>query len=188
MADLIALHRRAVGEFGDRLAAVRPDQWTAPTPCSEWDVRALANHLIGEQLWVPPMLAGRTVADVGTAFDGDVAGDDPAATYATAARAAVDAFGEPDALTRTVHLSFGDFPGQDYLEQLTADLVVHSWDLARATGGAERLDPDLVHWALTWVEGVADLLAGSGLFGPVVSVPPDADEQTRLLALTGRRA
>src|SRR5437870_9542863 len=90
---------------------VRPDQWHAPTPCSEWDVKQIANHVIGENLWAGELFAGKTVAQVGDRLDGDLAGADPAAAYrqsADTARAAVEA---PGAMHTSCHLSFGDYSG-----------------------------------------------------------------------------
>ncbi|HEX2117585.1 MAG TPA: maleylpyruvate isomerase N-terminal domain-containing protein, partial [Acidimicrobiales bacterium] len=75
MDDLVALFGRAVEGFGRDVAAVRPDQWRDPTPDDEWDVRALVNHLVIEDLWAPPLLDGLTIAQVGDRFDGDQLGD-----------------------------------------------------------------------------------------------------------------
>src|ERR1043165_8383644 len=60
---------------------VRADQWHAPTPNTEWDVKQVTNHIIGENLWAGELLQGKTIAEVGDKFDGDVAGSDPAASY-----------------------------------------------------------------------------------------------------------
>ncbi|MFI0215033.1 TIGR03086 family metal-binding protein [Streptomyces lydicus] len=119
--------------------AVRDDRWDGPTPCSEWSVRDLVNHLTAEQLWVPRLVRdGATLAEVGRDFDGDVLGDDPVAAWDRAAVAAVAAFAERGALGRTVQLSYGSGPAAAYCTQLTADAVVHSWDLSRATGADDR--------------------------------------------------
>ena len=82
--------------------------------------------------------------------------------------------------------------GRQTLEELVAmtglmDLLVHGWDLARATGQDESLDPDEVHAFLVGIEPWDAALRSSGHFGPRVAVPDDADEQTRLIAFTGRR-
>jgi uncharacterized protein (TIGR03086 family) len=91
-------------------------------------------------------------------------------------------------MERTVHLSFGDFPGQEYAFQVTSDLVVHGWDLARAIGGDEQMDPELCELSYRgWAPRAAEL-RGSGAVGPAPEIPPDADRQTRLLALFGRKA
>jgi uncharacterized protein (TIGR03086 family) len=182
------LHRRALDAFGARVHAVAADQWHAPTPCDEWDVRALVNHLVVEQLWVPEMLAGHTVAEVGDRLDGDQLGQNPVAVWDAAADLALADFGLPGAMERTVHLSYGDVPAIDYCGEMTMDATVHSWDLARAIGGDDELDPELVALALAIVEPRAEELKASGLFGEPVAVPSTADPQTRLLGLLGRRA
>lgn len=75
--DVGDLHRRSIEEFGKRIEAVGDDQWELPTPCSDWDVRTLVNHIVAENLWTPPLMEGQTIADVGDRFDGDVLGADP---------------------------------------------------------------------------------------------------------------
>ncbi|MFF7989543.1 TIGR03086 family metal-binding protein [Kitasatospora xanthocidica] len=176
----------ALAAFGERVRLITPDQWDSPTPCSDWTVRDLVNHLVGEQLWVPELLMGATVSEVGGRFDGDVLGDDPLAAWTDAAEAARQAWAVPGATELTVHLSFGDVTGQYYLDQLTTDLVIHTWDLAEGTGRLTRLPAELVDFALGEITGYGDLSA-SGLFDPPLPVTDDAAPQTRLLALTGRR-
>ena len=184
--DVAELYGRALDEFSGRVHAVRTDQWGCPTPCKDWAVRHLVNHLVAEQLWVPPLLAGATVADLGDAFSGDVLGTDPVAAWDAAAAAARAAFAEPGALERTVHLSYADRPGEEYAREMIFDLVVHSWDLARGISVDDTVDPGLVEAVYGRLEPDVDLSA-SGLFDEPVPVPADADEQTRLIALTGRR-
>jgi uncharacterized protein (TIGR03086 family) len=186
MADVLTLFRRALDDFGRRVHAVRDDQWAAPTPCTDWNVRALVNHLAVEHLWVPPLLAGRTVADVGDRFDGDQLGDKPVAAWDAAAAASLAEFSADGALDRTVHLSYGDRPAREYCREMVLDLAVHGWDLARATGGDERMDPEMVTVAYEHLAPIAHLWQGTGIFAASVPVPDDADQQTRLLALTGR--
>ena len=185
--DTLALHGRALTRFGELVHSVGAGQWHAPTPCTEWDVRQLVNHLVVEQLWVPPILAGRTVPDVGDAFDGDQLGADPVGAWDRASAASGAALAEPGALQRTVHLSYGDRPAEGYCAEMTSDLLVHSWDLARGIGADETLDPELVDFVYAQFAPHADALAQSGLCAPPVDVPEDADRQTRLLALSGRR-
>lgn len=186
--DIVDLHNRALEEFGVRVAAVEDKQWAAPTPCTDWDVRALVNHVTGEALWLPPLMEGATIEEVGDRFDGDVLGEDPHARWRSAAAAAAAAVADDGAMERTVHLSFGDFPGRFYAEQLFADYLVHAWDLARAVGADEQLDAELVGACALWFDGMEHLYRDGGAVGPPVDVPGDADEQTRLLARFGRKA
>lgn len=178
----------AMGEFDRRVRAVRPDQWRDPTPCTEWDVRALVNHLVVEQLWAPLLLNGATIDDVGDRFDGDQLGDDPVAAWDSAAAAAGEAFAAPGVLQRSVELSYGHRPADEYCQEMTMDLTVHAWDLARGLGADEHLDEELVRAVLGFIEPRVGELAGTGLFAPPVANSEDADARTRLLALLGRRA
>ncbi|GAA5012670.1 TIGR03086 family metal-binding protein [Streptomyces siamensis] len=185
---LLTRHAQALDLFGDRVRQVRADQWEAGTPCTEWTVRDLVNHLVSEQLWVPALVRyGATVEAIGDTFDGDMLGSDPAASWETAAHAAREAFGAPRALDRTVHLSYGDTGADAYCAQMTADLVVHAWDLSRAIGVDEQLPADLVALTMREVAPYVARLAESGLFAEPVQPPPEADEQTKLLCLLGRR-
>ncbi|GAB3451214.1 TIGR03086 family metal-binding protein [Streptomonospora sediminis] len=185
MTDLLELHGQAMSEFDRRVRAIQATQWADPTPCTDWDVHDLLNHLTGEQLWVPFLLAGGNIAEAGDRYDGDVLGEEPVATWEVAARESRAAWLQPGTLQRTVHLSFGDADGETYLWQMTFDLGVHAWDLARAVGTDEKLDPGLVDALLDWLGGQSP---GAGaLFDTPVPVDPGADPQTRLLALTGRR-
>ncbi len=178
---------RGVAEFDRRVRSVRAEQWGDSTPCTEWDVRALVNHVVTEQLWAPLLLDGATVEDIGDRFDGDQLGDDPEAVWASAAAAACEAFAAPGVLRRSVELSYGRRPAQGYCQEMTMDLTVHAWDLARGIEADERLDPELVSDVLAFIEPQVEQLAGSGLFAPPVAVSDDADAQTRLLALLGRQ-
>lgn len=187
-ADLLARHSEALALFTDRVHAVRKDQWDDPTPCTEWTVRDLVNHLTAEQLWVPDLVTdGATVEDVGDAYDGDVLGARPRAAWDAAARAARKAFTADGALERTVQLSYGETPAVAYCSQMTADAVVHAWDLSRAIGAPERLPDALVAFALEEVTPYADQLAASGLFAPPIEPPPGDSAQSLLLAMLGRR-
>lgn len=186
--NVAELHRRACERFGDHVRAVHPDQWVTPTPCADWNVRELVNHVTGEDLWTAPLMAGATIAEVGNKFDGDVVGDEPAAAYLRAADEAVAAVSAKGALERTVHLSFGDCPGSEYAMQLFADHLVHGWDLAHAIGADERLDPELVQACAEWFAANEEGYRSSGAIGPRPQIPADADPQTALLAAFGRNA
>lgn len=183
--DLVDLYRRSQAEFTDRVRRIRPSQWSAPTPCGDWDVRALVNHVVGEELWAVPLFGGATIAEVGDRFDGDLLGDDPVQVADEAADAAAATVAEDGALGRTVHLSFGDTPATEYLRQLLADHLVHAWDLAVAIGADPRLDPEAVASCASWFSRREELYRRAGAIGPRVPVP-DGDAQDQLIGAFGR--
>ena len=163
-------------------------QWPSRTPCTDWNVRDLLNHIVSENLWVPELVAGKTIPDVGDRFDGDVLGRDALAAYRASAKAAAAAFEVPGALSRPVAVSYGPVPGSTLAGHRLVDVVVHGWDLATGTGQPNRLDPELVEavWELV-VEPERQALRDTGVFGTEVPVPADADVQTLLLGVLGRR-
>jgi uncharacterized protein (TIGR03086 family) len=185
---LLAAQRMGAQAFGQRVHAIRDDQWHLPTPCEKWDVRDLVGHLVYDNVWVPDLLAGRTIAEVGDRYEGDLLGDDPVGAWDRSIAAALDAFDQPGALEREVDLSFGRHPATLYIEQRTLDLGVHAWDLARAIGADERLPDDLV--ACLWERWAPEKeqIRASDVFAEPIDVPETADLQTRLVGLLGRRA
>jgi uncharacterized protein (TIGR03086 family) len=146
------------------------------------------NHLVNENKWVAPLLAGQTIDDVGDEFDGDLLGADPKKAWESAAQESVGAVEQDGVEERTVHVSFGDIPGRDYISQVLSDHVIHSWDLARGIGVDDGLDAELVDFVYGYLEPQAEAWRSAGAFGPKVEVADDADQQTKLLALTGRKA
>lgn len=182
------LFRRAVDAFGDRLSAVPDGAWEAPTPCPEWTVRDLVGHVVEEELWVPALLAGETVEEIGDRFAGDVLGRDPVSAWQSAAARAREATADDAVLTAPVRLPSGEIRGADYLWEMFADHLIHTWDLGRAIGGPEKLDVDLVRACAEWFTTVEDGWRAEGVIGPPVAVPADADATTTLLARFGRDA
>lgn len=163
--NIVELHRRSVEGFLDRVRALdgaAPSTWQAPTPCADWDVRTLVNHVVYEDLWTVPLMDGATIADVGDRFEGDVLGDDPIAAAEAAGEAAMIAAATGVGAGRTVHLSFGDVPADEYANQLLADHVIHGWDLAAATGGDTSMAADVVAPVAQWFAGVEELYRSSG--------------------------
>src|SRR3954452_19746150 len=112
--DLGEQHRKAVEGWKSRRDAGEDDQWSSAPPCSDWDVRALVNHVVGEELWIPPLVEGQTIEQVGDRLDGDVLGADPLRTADAAAQDGADAMADGVAKGGIVHLSFGDFPVGEY--------------------------------------------------------------------------
>lgn len=188
MSDPSVLYRRACDVFDAGVRAVRPDQWSVPTPCADWNVRELVNHVVVEDLWMPLLMEGKTIAEVGDAFDGDQLGDDPVTTWDAAVSAARAVAAQPDAVSRTVHLSYGDEVAGEYLMQLFADHLIHGWDLATAVGADTELPADLVAACAAWFAEREAAYRAGGAIGRRPPVPDDADPQTRLLAAFGRTA
>ncbi|SCL31536.1 TIGR03086 family protein [Micromonospora nigra] len=184
--DLLETYRRSLTEFTERVGQVTPEQWSDPTPCPGWDVRALVNHVVAEDRWSVDLLDGATVASVGDRYDGDQLSDDPAEAARDAAAAAERVATRPGVLTATVRLSAGDTPAQEYLHQLIAEHLVHGWDLAVAIGCDPRLDPDAVAECARWFSGRAADYRRDDLTRPGVDLPTDADQQDRLIAAFGR--
>jgi uncharacterized protein (TIGR03086 family) len=183
---LIDLYRDSVAAFAQKVAKVRLDQWDAPTPCSDWDVRALVNHVVYEQRWSVPLFAGATIAEVGDRFEGDLLGDDPALSAAEAAEDAKAAVSETGALEHIVHLSIGDTRAVEYVWQLLADHLVHGWDLAVATGNDPKLDPEAVRACRDWFTHRERLYRDAGIIGPRRDLDPNPSIQDELLAAFGR--
>jgi uncharacterized protein (TIGR03086 family) len=184
--DILDLYGRALDDFVARVRAVGGAQWAAPTPCADWDVRQLVNHVVYEDRWTVPLFAGQTIADVGDRFEGDLLGADPVTSAADAAAGARAAVAAPGALDRTVQLSFGPTPATEYAMQLFADHVVHGWDLAVAIGADPALDPECVRAVAGWFAEREDGYRAAGAIGPRADVSPGASEQDRLLAAFGR--
>jgi len=184
--DVGEIYRRCSAEFARRVPAAT-GRWREPTPLPDWDVRRLVHHVVEEERWAPPLLAGQTVEQVGSRLEGDLLGDDPVAASAQAAAEAVAAVADTGALERTVHLSFGDHPGAEYAMQLAADHLVHAVDLARALGIDDTVDAEAAAAVERWFGPVEAMYRQAGVIGPRIEVVADAGPAARLLGMMGRR-
>jgi uncharacterized protein (TIGR03086 family) len=184
--DPLELLLVANGEFAGRLRLVGPDDWRRPTPCSEWDVRALVNHVVGGCVRHRMLLHGAQAHEVEATRTVDHLGADPVAAFAAAADVSVACFREEGALERIVHHPAGDRTGAELLSMRTLDSAVHAWDLARAIAADEILDADVVRFALAYTAEL-DLGPRQRAFAPAdADVPPGASAQDRLLHRLGR--
>ena len=176
--------RRVAGDFSARVEGVAGDGWSAPTPCEGWVARDVVAHLVE---WVPPFLASGAGIELGA---GPPVDDDPVGAWHHL-RAGIDAvLADPEVADRRFeHPQAGSHPLDEAIVMfILGDVLIHTWDLARATGQDETLDPDIVRLQLAGMEAIdEEILVGSGHYARRTPVPSDADEQTRLLALTGRR-
>jgi uncharacterized protein (TIGR03086 family) len=187
MADIAELHAQALDQTGRVVAAIKPDQLRAGTPCDGWDVHALLNHLVAGNLWAAELGAGATIEGVGDRLDGDVLGADPAASYAASAAAAAATFRRPGALEAPCAVSYGPVPGSVYAGHRFLDVFVHGWDLAVATGQDPCLDPGLLQACREIAEPQVAAFRAAGALGDARPVPPDATDQQRFLAMLGRQ-
>ncbi len=187
MSDIAARHRQALGATRPVVAGIDSRQLTQPTPCADWNVEELLNHVVAGNWWAAELARGATIDEVGSRLDGDQLGDDPLDAYDRSAEVAAAAFEMPGALDAPCAVSYGPVPGSVYAGHRFIDVLIHGWDLAVATGQDRTLDPALVDACWGVVEPQAELLHGSGMFGGDVSLPAGADPQARLLAALGRR-
>jgi uncharacterized protein (TIGR03086 family) len=182
---LPAAHEQFLGTLG----LVGDGDWDKPTPCVKWLVRDLVAHLVSGERMVLALFGGASTEEA-IALIGSVRtdGDLPAelASGFAASRAAFDA---PGALEQTVHHPVGDVTGAQLRDFRVGDATLHAWDLARAIGSDETLDPGLVEGVWAQLEPLSPVIASIGLFGEGPSGALGADDalQRRLLDLTGRR-
>lgn len=182
------LYARAVDEFDARMQQVKEDQWTDRTPCSEWNVRDLVNHIVNEARWVKPLLDGKTIAQVGDSLDGDLLGPAPYEAWINAREEELEALRGLSSLDQEVHVSWGEIPASEYLVQVLMDHAIHAWDLATATGSDQTLDPELVEFCLSQVRAMEEMIRAAGVYGEKIEVPEGAGPQAELLGLLGRSA
>ncbi len=180
-------YRRRADVFEATVAAVDPADWSRPSPCAEWDARDVVRHIVGMQdVVLRPH--GRSVPAAPSVDD------DPLAAF-RAARAEVEAvLADPELSARPTESPAGSMPGVDLVDRVaSADLVLHRWDLARATGQDDTIDPDELADMWPGLQQIPDIMRvpeafgpGVVVFGPVVEVPDDAPLQDRALGLIGR--
>lgn len=169
---------------------VRAEQFAAETPDSEWNVRDLLEHMLNELSWVPDILEGKTIAEVGDKYDEDLVGENDS-DLSTNWQSAVDraaAAVERAELSETAHLSYGHVTIEEYLRQAGSDQLIHAWDLGQAIRVPVRFNFELAQIVYAYSLPHESMLRSSGLFGRAVDTAADADVQTKLLGLYGRRA
>jgi uncharacterized protein (TIGR03086 family) len=186
-SELIGGLSQALDAAGMLVAGVRPNQWTAATPCADWTVRDLVNHMVGGNRVFAEVLSGTVLADAMSQVSKDALGDDPVAAYTASTRELVDAFSIPDVLHRTVTVPFGAVPGQVALHLRIVEALVHGWDLGVATDQQLDVAADLVEPELHFTRAaLATIPSDRTPFGPPQPVAAEAAPIDRLAALLGR--
>jgi uncharacterized protein (TIGR03086 family) len=173
---------RASAVTGDLVDRIAPGQWTAPTPCTEWTVRDVVDHLVGMNLVFVAMFEEGPMPDRGE----DRLGADPAAAYRRSAAALQAAAARPGVLQRSQATAVGVATGAERLQWRIADLLTHGWDLVQATGVVAELPDDLAEQALAFVQVQLPSQPRAGRFADPQPIPDDAPAIERLAAFTGR--
>lgn len=182
MSEIAERWRRVAAEFTRRAEAVPDAAWDNPAPCEGWVARDVVRHLVE---WMPPMFFANVDIEppMGPSVD-----EDPAGAWAALNDAIQAALDDPEVAAREFDMQVGRFTFEAAVDTFgTGDILIHTWDLARATGLDETLDPDEVHRMFQAMEPMDDVLRLSGQFGAKVDMPEDADEQTKLIAFSGRQ-
>ena len=189
LMDSLDVLDRARAGFAATLDQVAPDQWDAPSGVGDWTVRTLADHVIGGDRMSTVILGGGSRADGVAEFARAAADVDVVAAFAEASQAMAAAFAADGALDRTVAHPAMDMPGSQLLGFRTTEYGLHGWDLARAIGADDAIDPDVLQALWDLMEPLAAFLPATGMFGdgPSGTVPADAPLQLRVLDLSGRR-
>jgi uncharacterized protein (TIGR03086 family) len=183
LAPLVDLLGRAFDAVAGLIGNVRADQWSAPTPCTDWTVRQVVNHLIGMNRVFAALLADQPPPPRPSA---DQVEDDPAGAYRDSAAALLAAFSGPGILERTYHGPLGTASGAERLQIRLYDLLAHGWDLAQATDQPVDLPDDLAEQSLAFARTQLTEQARPGRFGPAQIVAEQAPAIERLVAFLGR--
>lgn len=189
MTPLDTLARSADG-FSAVLAQVGDAQWHDPTGNEGQDVRALVDHVIGGDRMATVILGGGSREEGIAQFARSRDDADPVAAFARSRAELAAAFAVPGALDRLVAHPAMEMPGAQLLGFRTSECALHGWDLARAIGVDDAIDPDVLQAVWDQLEPLAAFLPATGMFGsgPSGSLPDDATLQARVLDLSGRRA
>ena len=185
MSEISERYKRRATGLNARVEAVPDDKWSSQSPCEDWVARDVVRHVVDT--------SGMFLGYIDRKADGPSVDDDPVGAWHAARDAVQAALDDPEVAGTEYTGQFGPSTFEASVDRfLSADALIHTWDLARATGLDERLDPDDVHMMLEAMAAMeaqfGDAMRSSGAFGPKVEVPEGADEQTKLLAFAGRTA
>ena len=185
--DLPRLYEKATEEADKFIQNVKEVDLEKQSVDRDWTVRELINHIVYEQLWLPELLEGKTIKEVGDKYEGDLLGDDFKKVWKDVKDRVNEAVKKEGALTGIAHLSFGDVPSAQYVGDMLFDLTVHAWDVAFSTGQEDELDSELLDIAYDHASQHAEGWRKVGALGPEIKVSEDASKLTKMLALTGRK-
>lgn len=182
MTEISERYRKLSQAMAERIVAVPEDRWSSQSPCADWTARDVVRHLVE----TPAIFFG--MVDEPAPAGGPSVDDDPAGAFAHVRGAVQAALDDPDLAQKPYDGVFGPSTFEQGIAQfLCADLVIHAWDLARATGQDERLDQDEVAALYDALLPMDEAIRAPGAFGPKIEPPPGADLQTQLLCFVGRQ-
>ncbi len=179
MTETADRYRNVAEAFTERVEKVPTDEWDNPAPCEGWVARDVIHHIVGT--------AGYFLGDkqAGAMPSADT---DPVGAWKAARDQIQTALEDPSVATMEVESPMGKSTFEELVGTFgVGDVLVHTWDLSRATGQDETLDPTEVSRLFALMQPMDEMMRQGDAFGPKVDVPHDADEQTKLIAFTGRR-
>ncbi len=182
MSEVQGAYRRVSNGFDAAVKAVTPDKWGAQSPCELWTARDVVAHVVAGHRGVIAGARGGDPAPLG-------ADEDPKQAWEEASRGMAEIAGDPELTAKEIDGPTGKMPAGEIIGRFVAmDVLVHTWDLARAVGGDEHLDEDACAQAYSGLKPMDAMIRQPGVFGPKVEVPAGADLQTEFLGFLGRQA
>lgn len=182
MTEVQDRYRQVSNGFDATVRAAGPDKWEAQSPCEQWKARDVVAHVVEGHRGVIAGVRGGESQPLG-------ADEDPKEAWEGAFRAIDEITGDPEAHAKEIDGPLGKMPAGEVIDRfVTMDLLVHTWDLARAVGADERLDEDSVRLAYEVLKPMDAMIRQPRVFGPKLEPPPGADLQTEFLYFLGRRA
>jgi uncharacterized protein (TIGR03086 family) len=181
MSDVTDRYQRLAAAFAGKIEGVPPQRWHDPTPCAEWDVHDLVRHVVEmNEMYLD--LVGRRLRGGPSVYE-----DPLGAFLAVRDRTRAD-LDDPELAEAEFDGPLGRWTFAQAIDRMVCvELIVHGWDLARATGQDERIDPAEVARLTEALDEIGeDVIRDPTVCGPAVDAPPDADDQARLLAYLGR--
>ncbi len=182
MSEISERYKKVATQFTRRAKAVPENAWDNPAPCDGWVARDVVQHMVE---WIPAFFESNAALEL---TSGPSVDDDPAGAWEALSDGIKAALDDPVVAVREFDMQMGRYTIEDAVATFCiGDILIHTWDLARATGLDERIDAEEVHRLFEAMEPIDDVLRESGHYGPRVHVRDDADEQTKLIAFSGRR-
>ena len=183
MSDIAERYERVTAHFTECVRAVPETAWNNPSPCEGWTARDIVRHLTE---WIPAFFGSQ-----GVEFPPiPSVEDDPVGAWETVQTTIAKVLADQTTAAKQVATPFSTQSLAETVDMVvTGDVFTHTWDLARATGQSETLDPDQLQRMIAGLRAMPEeVLRAEGMFGPRIEVPVDADDQTRFLGYLGRRA